>query len=108
MIKIKLKILLKFFERNSTHKNCFQVYFQAFISLNTPFQSLQMQKRYAAYLFLTFAEENYDPVDKWQKIIKALKELDMDEIITELRLEELLKAAEDELLVSITESVQFY
>ena len=72
-----------------------------------------MDVQYAAYLFLTFAEENYDAVAMWQRIIKALEELEMYDLIGELRLQERLKAAEDQLLASTkfkssTENVHVY
>ena len=49
--------------------------------------------RDAAYRFLCWTEENYTAVEKWEKIIEALKTLEKNTIIQKLRLEEKLVSA---------------
>ena len=49
--------------------------------------------RDAAYCLLCRAEDKCGPVEKWQRIIEALRELNMNTIIIELGLENKLEAA---------------
>ena len=49
--------------------------------------------RDAAYRFLCWAEDNCEPVEKWQRIIGALKTLGKNTIIIELGLANKLEAA---------------
>ena len=49
--------------------------------------------RDAAYKFLCWAEDNYGPVKKWQKIIEALTVIGKNTIIIELELENRLDTA---------------
>ena len=56
----------------------------------------QYDVRDAAYKFLCWTEDNYGPVEKWEKIIEALKELEKNTTIKELNLEQRLAAAKRE------------
>ena len=53
----------------------------------------RLDQRGAAYKYLCWTEDNYDPAEKWEKIIEALAALDKNNTIRELRLEERLSAA---------------
>ena len=52
--------------------------------------------RDAAYRFLYWADENYRPMERWEKIIEALEALQKNTTIGELDLEERLAAAKQE------------
>ena len=49
--------------------------------------------RHAAYRFLSWTEDNCGPVEKWEKIIEALRVLEKNTTIAELDLEERLATA---------------
>ena len=46
-----------------------------------------------AYKFLRWTKENYGPVEIWEKIIEAMKQLEKNNTIKELGLQERLVAA---------------
>ena len=52
--------------------------------------------RDAAYRFLCWADENYGPVERWEKIIEALEALEKNTTIGELDLRERLANAKQE------------
>ena len=49
--------------------------------------------RDAAYRFLSWTEDNCGPVEKWEKIVEAMKVLEKNTTVRELGLEERLTAA---------------
>ena len=55
--------------------------------------------RHAAYRFLSWTEDNYGPVEKWEKIIETLRVLEKNTTIQELCLEERLEEAKQDTLV---------
>ena len=50
--------------------------------------------RRAAYKFLRWTKDIYEPVEMWEKIIEAIKQLQKNTAIKELGLQERLEAAE--------------
>ena len=54
--------------------------------------------RDAAYRFRCWAEDNYGPVENWEKIIQALKVLEKNRTIQELGLAERLEVAKRKVL----------
>ena len=55
--------------------------------------------RDAAHRFLCWTEDNYSPVERWEKIIGALWALEKNTTIGELRLREKLAAAKREVSI---------
>ena len=59
--------------------------------------------RDAAYEFLCWAEYNYTPVERWEKIIEALKALEQNTTIKELQLTEKQETTKRKVIMIITQ-----